>query len=226
MRSIVRALCVFVISLSAFAGGLASLTNSQATTGLRQALDQGARAAVDQLGQSGGFLNNPKVRIPLPSVLEQTRSVLKFMGKGDDLEALETTMNRAAEAAVPEARNLLVAAVKQMSVQDAKNILAGGDDSVTRYFEEKTRAALTTRFLPVVTKQTDRLALSGQYNALAGKAAGAGLLKGDEVSVERYVTAKALDGLYLTIAEQERAIRANPLQAAGSLAKKVFGALR
>ena len=172
MRAIVRALCVFVISLSAFAGGLASLTNSQATTGLRQALDQGARAAVDQLGQSGGFLNNPKVRIPLPSVLEQTRSVLKFMGKGDDLEALETTMNRAAEAAVPEARNLLVAAVKQMSVQDAKNILAGGDDSVTRYFEEKTRAALTTRFLPVVTKQTDRLALSGQYNALAGKAAG------------------------------------------------------
>ena len=223
MRSIVRALCVFVISLSAFAGGLASLTNSQATGGLRQALDQGARAAVDQLGQSGGFLNNPKVRIPLPSVLEQTRSVLKFMGKGDDLEALETTMNRAAEAAVPEARNLLVAAVKQMSVQDAKNILAGGDDSVTRYFEEKTRAALTTRFFPLVTKQTDRLALSGQYNALAGKAAGAGLLKGDEVSVERYVTAKALDGLYWMIGEEEKKIRRDPVGTGSALLKKVFG---
>lgn len=226
MQSIVRALCLLVIPLSVFAAGLDSITNTQATGGLRQALEQGAKAAVSQLGQDGGFLNNPKVRIPLPGMLDKAKPVMKMLGKGDDIDALETAMNRAAEAAVPEARDLLVAAVKQMSVQDAKNILTGGDGSVTRYFEEKTRAALTTRFLPVVEKQTSRLSLAGQYNSLAGKAGGTGLLKDDEKSVESYVTARALDGLYKTIAEQESAIRSNPMQAAGSLAKQVFGALR
>lgn len=226
MRAIVRALCLLVIPLSVFAAGLDSISNSQATGGLREALEQGAKAAVSQLGQNGGFLDNPKVRIPLPGMLDKAKPLMKMLGQGDEVDALETAMNRAAEAAVPEARDLLVAAVKKMSVQDAKNILTGGDGSVTRYFEEKTRAALTTRFLPVVEKQTSRLSLAGQYNALAGKAGGTGLLKDDEKSVESYVTARALDGLYKTIAEQESSIRSNPMQAAGSLAKKVFGALR
>lgn len=226
MQTLMRCMAVLAIALPAWAGGLDSLTGSQATTGLRQALDQGARAAVTQLGQSGGFLNNPKVRIPLPGVLEKAKPVLAMLGRGKDMEQLETAMNRAAEAAVPEARTLLVDAVKQMSVDDAKTILTGGDDSVTRYFESKTREALTGRFLPVVTAQTNRLSLAKQYNKLADKASASGLLEGDEASVERYVTARALDGLYLTIAEQERAIRQNPLQAAGSLAKQVFGALK
>lgn len=226
MQTLMRCMAVLAIALPAWAGGLDSLTGSQATTGLRQALDQGARAAVTQLGQSGGFLNNPKVRIPLPGVLEKAKPVLAMLGRGKDMEQLETAMNRAAEAAVPEARALLVDAVKQMSVDDAKTILTGGDDSVTRYFESKTREALTGRFLPVVTAQTNRLSLAKQYNKLADKASASGLLEGDEASVERYVTARALDGLYLTIAEQERAIRQNPLQAAGSLAKQVFGALK
>ncbi len=226
MRAMVRALCIFFLSCPVFAGGLDLLSNSQATGGLKQALQQGAEAAVAQLGQKGGFLNNAKLRIPLPGALEKTRPFLKMMGKGDDLDKLQTAMNRAAEAAVPEARDLLVNAVKQMSVDDAKKILAGGDNSVTAYFEEKTRGLLTDRFMPVVTAQTNRLSLAGQYNKLAGKAAKAGLLKEDETSVERFVTAKALDGLYATIAEQERQIRENPLAAVGSLAKKVFGALK
>ena len=218
MRTLIRTLAVLVIALPAWAGGLDGLTNSQATSGLREALDQGARAAVSQLGQSGGFLNNPKV-------LEKAKPILSMLGRGKDMDKLETAMNQAAEAAVPEAKTLLVDAVKQMSVDDAKNILTGGEDSVTRYFESKTREALTGRFMPVVTEQTNRLSLAKQYNKLADKASATGLLEGDEASVEQYVTAKALDGLYLTIAEQERAIRQNPLQAAGSLAKQVFGAL-
>lgn len=226
MRTLIRTLAVLAIALPAWAGGLDSLTSSQTTAGLREALDQGARAAVSQLGQSGGFLNNPKVRIPLPGVLEKAKPILSMLGRGKDMDKLETAMNQAAEAAVPEAKTLLVDAVKQMSVDDAKNILTGGDDSVTRYFEAKTREALTGRFLPVVTAQTNRLSLAKQYNKLADKASATGLLEGDEASVEQYVTAKALDGLYLTIAEQERAIRQNPLQAAGSLAKQVFGALK
>lgn len=226
MRTLIRTLAALAIALPAWAGGLDSLTSSQTTAGLREALDQGARAAVSQLGQSGGFLNNPKVRIPLPGVLEKAKPILSMLGRGKDMDKLETAMNQAAEAAVPEAKTLLVDAVKQMSVDDAKNILTGGDDSVTRYFEAKTREALTGRFLPVVTAQTNRLSLAKQYNKLADKASATGLLEGDEASVEQYVTAKALDGLYLTIAEQERAIRQNPLQAAGSLAKQVFGALK
>ncbi|QID16385.1 DUF4197 domain-containing protein [Nitrogeniibacter mangrovi] len=226
MRAIVRALCVFLISAPAFAGALDLLSNAQATGGLKEALQQGAEAAVSQLGTKGGFLNNAKVRIPLPNALEKTRPLLKMMGKSDELDELQTAMNRAAEAAVPEAKDLLVSAVKQMSVDDAKKILTGGDNSVTQYFESKTRAALTERFLPVVSKQTDRLSLANQYNKVAGKVAKAGLLKGDETSVETFVTAKALDGLYATIAEQEREIRANPMQAAGSLAKKVFEAIK
>jgi len=226
MRRVMSFVYLCAISLAAHAGALDMLSNTQATGGLKQALEQGAEAAVAQLGKKGGFLDNAKIRIPLPDALEKTRPVLQMLGKGEDLDNLQTAMNRAAEAAVPEARTLLVNAVKQMSVDDAKQILSGGDDSVTRYFEEKTRSALTDRFMPVVTAQTNRLALAGQYNKLAKKASKAGLLQDDEVSVERFVTAKALDGLYTTIAEQERAIRENPMQAVGSLAKQVFGALK
>ncbi len=225
MRSILRIFALLAVCTPALAAGLAGLSNAEATGGLKEALTQGAGRAVEMLGRDGGFLNNPKVRIPLPGVLEKTAPLLRMTGRGDDLDELVTTMNRAAEAAVPEARALLMDAVRQMSVADAKDILTGGDDSVTRYFRDKTEAQLVQRFLPVVKKSTDRLAVSSQYNQLAGQAAGVGLVSGDDANIENYVTRKALDGLYQMIAEEERAIRQDPLGAAGSLAKKVFGAL-
>lgn len=225
MRSILRIFALLAVCMPALAAGLAGLSNAEATGGLKEALTQGAGRAVEMLGRDGGFLNNPKVRIPLPGVLEKTAPLLRMTGRGDDLDELVTTMNRAAEAAVPEARALLMDAVRQMSVADAKDILTGGDDSVTRYFRDKTEAQLVQRFLPVVKESTDRLAVSSQYNQLAGQAAGVGLVSGDDANIENYVTRKALDGLYQMIAEEERAIRQNPLGAAGSLAKKVFGAL-
>lgn len=225
MRSILRAFAILVICVPAWAADLSSLSNADAAGGLKEALSQGAGRAVELLGHDGGFLNNSKVRIPLPGVLEQAAPLLRMAGRGKDLDQLETTMNRAAEAAVPEAKTLLMAAVKDMSVKDAKDILTGGDDSVTQYFRSKTQSQLTQRFLPIVKQQTDRLSVSSQYNALASKAAGVGLVKGEDAQIEGYVTRKALDGLYLMIAEEEKAIRRNPLEAAGSLAKKVFGAL-
>jgi len=225
MRSILRAFAILVICAPAWALDLAGLSNADAAGGLKEALSQGAGRAVEVLGRDGGFLKNPKVKIPLPGVLEQAEPLLRMAGRGKDLDQLVTTMNRAAEAAVPEAKTLLMAAVKDMSVQDAKNILTGGDDSVTQYFRSKTQSQLTKRFLPVVKQQTDRLAVSTQYNSLASKAAGVGLVKGEDAQIEGYVTRKALDGLYLMIAEEEKAIRRNPMEAAGSLAKKVFGAL-
>jgi len=225
MRSILRAFAILVICAPAWAADLSGLSNADAAGGLKEALTQGAGRAVELLGRDGGFLKNPKVKIPLPGVLEQAEPLLRMAGRGKDLDQLVTTMNRAAEAAVPEAKTLLMAAVKDMSVQDAKNILTGGDDSVTQYFRSKTQAQLTQRFMPVVKQQTDRLSVSTQYNSLASKAAGVGLVKGEDAQIEGYVTRKALDGLYLMIAEEEKAIRRNPLEAAGSLAKKVFGAL-
>lgn len=225
MRSILRAFAILVICVPAWAADLSSLSNADAAGGLKEALSQGAGRAVELLGHDGGFLNNSKVRIPLPGVLEQAAPLLRMAGRGKDLDQLETTMNRAAEAAVPEAKTLLMAAVKDMSVKDAKDILTGDDDSVTQYFRSKTQSQLTQRFLPIVKQQTDRLSVSSQYNALASKAAGVGLVKGEDAQIEGYVTRKALDGLYLMIAEEEKSIRRNPLEAAGSLAKKVFGAL-
>ena len=225
MRAIFRAIAILLVSAPAWALDLGSLSNADAAGGLKEALTQGAGRAVEMLGRDGGFLKNPKVKIPLPSVLQQAEPLLRMAGRGKDVDQLVTTMNRAAEDAVPEAKALLLAAVKSMTVQDAKAILTGGDDSVTQYFRSKTQDALTQRFMPVVKKHTERLAVSTQYNQLAGQAAGVGLVKGEDAKIEGYVTRKALDGLYLMIAEEERAIRKNPMGAAGSLAKKVFGAL-
>lgn len=226
MRFILRATTVFALCAPVWAIDLAALSNADAAGGLKEALTQGAGRAVELLGSDGGFMNNPKVKIPLPGVLEQAAPLLRMTGHGKDMDQLVATMNSAAEAAVPEAKTLLIDAVKSMTVQDAKAILTGGDDSVTRYFRSKTEDALTQRFLPVVTKYTDSLAVSTQYNQLAGQAASVGLVKGEDARIEGYVTRKALDGLYLMIAEEEQAIRQNPMGAAGGLAKKVFGALQ
>lgn len=211
---------------TSYAVSLADLSNTQASQGLKAALEQGARAAVASLGQPGGFLGNDKVRIPLPGYLEDAAGLLRTLGQGKRLDELVTAMNQAAEAAVPLAKDMLVNAVKSMNVQDAKNILSGGETSVTQFFAEKTRAPLGVKFLPVVTKTTAQVNLAEKYNQIAAKAAGMGLIKGEEVSVERYVTSKALDGLYLMIGEEEKKIRQDPVGSGSALLQKVFGALK
>lgn len=226
--NIARLVCTAALvaaSTLTHAGLLDAFSDKDASGGMREALSQGAEQAVKLLGREDGFLGNPKVRISLPENLKLAESALRMMGQGKAIDALETNMNRAAEQAVPEAKALLVSAVKQMSVQDVKNVLSGGDDAATRYFREKTSTQLTARFQPIVSRVTGQLALAQQYNQVAGKAASFGLLKQEDASVESYVTQRALDGLFLIIAEQEREIRKNPAQAIGSLAKKVFGAL-
>jgi hypothetical protein len=225
MRSILRTFAFLVISMPAWALGLADLSEGEASGGLKEALTQGATQAVSLLGKEDGFLKNKKVRIPLPDGRAQAEPVLRGMGQGKQLDELVVAMNRAAEQAVPKAKDLLVKAVREMSVSDAKNILTGGDDSVTRYFKGKTQAELTTMFLPTVKQTTDKLALAKKYDKLAGKASSFGLVKEEDAKIEGYVTRKALDGLYTLIGDEERAIRKNPVGAAGSLAKKVFGAL-
>ncbi|MDQ8023711.1 MAG: DUF4197 domain-containing protein [Moraxellaceae bacterium] len=219
------ALAPLLAPLYAHAGLLDAISSKDATAGLKQALEQGATQAVATLGVTDGFQGNPRFRIPLPDSIRQIEPALRLMGQGPALDELQQAMNRAAEMAVAEAKPLLVGAVKQMSVQDARSILGGGDDSVTQYFRSKTLTPLTQKFQPVVKRATGRVKLAEQYNQLAGQGAALGLVKAEDANVESFVTRRALDALYLRIAEEERAIRQNPAEAVGSIARKVFGAI-
>ena len=225
MRHILSIFLLSVITSLAHAQ-LASISNTDAASGLRQALTDGSAAAVARLGVENGFFANPQVKIPLPPVLSKVEGAMRTFGMKKQADDLILSMNRAAEAAVPEAKQLLVDAAKRMTVQDAKGILAGGQTSVTDYFRRTTSAQLTQRFLPIVKDATDRVGLAQQYNSLAGQAASYGLVKKDQSTIEGYVTQKSLDGLYFMIGEQEKAFRSNPLGATSDIVRKVFGALK
>lgn len=223
-----RILSIFLLSVitSMAHAQLASISNTDAASGLRQALTDGSAAAVARLGVENGFFANPQVKIPLPPVLSKVEGAMRTFGMKKQADDLILSMNRAAEAAVPEAKQLLVDAAKRMSLQDAKGILAGGQTSVTDYFRRTTSAQLTQRFLPIVKDATDRVGLAQQYNSLAGQAATYGLVNKDQSTIEGYVTQKSLDGLYFMIGEQEKAFRSNPLGATSDIVRKVFGALQ
>ncbi|BCK88431.1 hypothetical protein MIZ01_2235 [Sideroxyarcus emersonii] len=206
--------------------GLAQFSAQEQTTSLKQALTQGAETAVTNLAKENGYLGNDKVRIPLPDNLQRADHTMRRLGLGKYPDELITSMNRAAEAAVPEARTLLLAAVKNMTVTDAREILLGNDDAATQYFRRNTETALGTRFKPIVTQSMQNVGLARTYDRFAGKGAQLGLVSQQDANLEDYITRKALDGLFLMMAEQEKEIRAHPLQAAGDLARKVFSALR
>jgi hypothetical protein len=210
----------------AHALSLGDLTNADAAAGIKTALQQGALAAVSLLGKPDGFLGNEKVRIPLPGYLQDAGKLLSQLGQGKRVDELVTAMNRGAEQAIPMAKNLLVSTVKSMSVIDAKNILSGGDNSVTQFFADKTRAPLGTQFLPIVNKATERVGLAEKYNNLAGKAVGLGLVKKEDSNIQQYVTGKSLDALYLVIGDEEKKIRQDPVGTGSSILKKVFGVLK
>lgn len=219
-RRLLLALPPALLLLPARAAGL---TEGDANAGIRAALERGANAAVASLGRPDGFLGNPLVKIELPGYLKDAARLLKSTGQGRKLDELVTAMNRAAEAAVPAAKPLLVRAVKDMSVDDGLKILKGGDDAVTQFFAGKTREPLSQAFLPIVTQATERVSLADKYNAVAKKAGGFGLVRGDEANIQQYVTARALDGLYRLIGEEERKIRRDPVGTGSALLKKVFG---
>ena len=223
VRVLVLPLCL--LTASAFAVSLADITNQDASSGLKAALDKGSVAAVAKLGVENGFLGNDKVKIQLPGLLEKARPLLKMTGKGQQLDDLVVAMNRAAESAVPMAKPLLLNAVKSMTFTDAKNILTGGETSVTDFFRAKTSAQLSAQFLPVVKKVTDRSGLAAQYNSAMGQASRMGIAQQQPATVEGYVTQRALDGLFIMIAEEEKSIRQDPIGSGSKIISKVFGAL-
>ncbi|AMO23067.1 DUF4197 domain-containing protein [Ramlibacter solisilvae] len=208
------------------AQALVGISELDASRGLRSALETGAVAAVQLLGRPDGFLGNPQVRIPLPKALQDASRLLSALGMRKQLEELELALNRAAEAAVPMARTLLVDAVRHITVADAKKILAGGDTSVTAFFAEKTRQPLSGTFLPVVHQATSKVGVVEKYERVSQKAQGMGLYQPEDPTIDHYVTRKALDGLYFMVGEEEKKIRRDPVGTGSALLSKVFGALR
>jgi hypothetical protein len=197
----------------------------ESADGLKAALGQAASVAVASLGKTDGFFGNPEVKIPLPGKLQKASKTLRKLGLARQTDALQLAMNRAAEAAVPEARALFVESIRRMSVTDALGILKGPDDAATQFFRASMSDKLTERFLPVVGKATADVQLAQQYKEVATKASALGLMNERDASLDTYVTRKALDGLFLMMAKEEAAIRRNPLGQADALLRKVFGAL-
>jgi len=219
----------FVLAFTASAmatTSLSGISSQEAVSALRTTLSKGADAAVGSLGKADGFLGNPAVRIKLPEYLENSKGMLKMVGMGDELDEMEVSMNRAAEAAVPQAKAVLKKAIQSMTVADAKQVLSGGDTAVTDFFKSKSQADLYKQLLPIVKGKTAQVGLAQQYNALAEQGSRFGLVKAEDANLEGYVTNKALDALFLMVAEEEKAIRANPVAAGSAVLKKVFGSLK
>lgn len=202
------------------------ITTREAASGLKAALEKGSQAAVAALGRTDGFFGNAQVKIPLPDSLQRAEKLMRRFGMGRHADELVLTLNRAAEAAVPQARQLFVDSVRRMTVLDAKGILQGGDTAGTDYFRRSTQAELRRRFLPIVKQATAKVGLARQYNQYAEKAAGFGMVKKEHANLDDYVTQKALDGLFFMVAEEEKKIRQDPVGAGTSIIRKVFGALK
>jgi len=226
MRIYLTGLIGLLFAAQACAVSLNDLSQNQAGDGMKAMLEQSSRIAVEQLSKPGGFSKNPDVRIELPGNFGKAARAMKMLGQGKQVKALEDSMNRAAEAAVPQAQELLLDAVKKMTISDAKGILSGPDNSATAYLDKSSREQLRSRFLPMIEQVTQSSGLAQQYNNFAGQAASFGVIDAKDASIENYVTEQALDGLFTIIAEQEAAIRQNPAQAASDVAKKVFDLLR
>jgi hypothetical protein len=224
MRTAIFAALLVTVAAPAVAQ-LERLTQRDALAGLRAALERGSNTAIAALGRTDGFLGNPQVKIPMPESLERGERLARRMGYSQEVDELVVAMNRAAEAAVPEARKLLVDAVKKMSVKDAKGVLTGGDTAATEYFRRTSNQALHERFLPIVKTATERVGVAQRYREFARPAAALGLIKTEHADLDEYVTLKALDGLYFMLAEEEKKIRKDPVGTGSAILRKVFGAL-
>jgi len=202
-----------------------NLTNTEMVSGLKEALVKGTQFAVDNLSKDGGFLNNNAVKIPMPDSLSRVEKTLRTLHQDELANEFIDTMNHAAEQAVPAASAIFGQAIQNMSVEDAKGILAGPDDAATQYFRTNTEAALTEKMRPIVEEATARTGVTSAYKNMTARAGGmTSLLSGDATDLDGYVTDKTLDGLFLMIAEEEKKIRQNPLARSTDLLKKVFGA--
>ncbi len=199
-------------------------------SGLKEALSHGVQQAVATLGRPDGFFQDARAKIPMPESLQKVEKGLRALGQGKLADEFVSTMNRAAEQAVPEAASVLGESLKQMSIAEGKSILTGTNTAATQYFRRTSETNLHARFLPIVKAATERAGVTGAYKRMTEKAGGSfgglgGLLSKQAPDLDGYVTGKTLDGLFLKIAEQEKQIRENPVARTTDLLQKVFGAV-
>lgn len=212
-------------------GGASSLSDSQIGSGLKEALSVGAERAVALLGRDGGFLNDGSVRIPLPGVLGTAAKGLRAAGQGRYVDEFETAVNRAAEEAIPQTLDIVKDTVRNMTLQDVRGILSGGDDAATTFLRERAGGSLRNAILPIVSRATDSAGATSAYKSLKTKADGmmgglgalGGLVDTGSLDLDGYVADKTLDGLFLKLAAEEKAIRENPVARTTDLLKTVFG---
>jgi hypothetical protein len=203
-----------------------SLDNNTIVKGLKEALAAGTERAVKEVARTDGYFGNGLIKIVLPGKIQQVANILSDFGYQQQVDELVLSMNRAAETAAPIAAGFFGDAIRQMSVEDARGILNGGDTAATAYFEKKTRSSLVEAFKPTVSKNMMQLGTVRAYKDMVGTynsvplAAMAGV---PSLDLDEYVTAKALDGLFKMVGEEEKRIRTNPAAQTTDLLKKVFG---
>ena len=202
-----------------------ALAQGDAVAGIREALAKGTETAVNTLGRSDGFWGNPAARIPLPSAVERVGSTMSKVGLGSVVDEFHLTLNRAAEQAVPEVAGILGNAARQLTVADALEIVRGPDNAATQYFRRTAGEELFARIRPKVAEATQQVGVTQQYKALNDKAKPFMALTGGErpSDLDSYVTDKALDALFVQIAEQEQLIRNNPAERTSEILRDVFG---
>lgn len=201
----------------------AALADAEIVQGLREALAKGTRSAVLQLGKTDGFWASERFRIPLPKTITKADSLLRAGGYGPQLDELHLSFNRAAEQSVPIAADVFAQAVQKLTITDARNILSGAPDAATQYFRKTTGETLALQFKPLVAQVTSRAGLVQRYDQMMASAGPFAALAGQKADVNDYVTRKALDGLFLRVADEEKAIRSNPAARTSEILKKVFG---
>jgi hypothetical protein len=202
-----------------------NLSNSDISQGLREALLQGVRRSVDELGRENGFLDNERVRIPLPNGMQRMEKTLRFVGQGRRVDEFVESMNRAASAAVPVAIDVFLDSARQMTFTDARNILfSGRDDAATEFFRRTSEDTLRVKFRPIVEEFTEQVGVTQKYKSLIGRYGVIGRAFGEDASdLDGYVTEKAMDGLFMLIADEERRIRRDPVGRTTSILRRVFG---
>jgi hypothetical protein len=205
---------------------VAAVTNDEIVFGLKDALSNGVTHAISELGRQGGYYNNPRVKIPMPGALQPVEKALRFLKQDDLVDDFVVAMNRAAEQAVVEGTLVFADSIRQMTIQDAKNILSGPKDAATQYFRRTSEEKLREKFLPIVKTSTEEMGVTAQYKKLMQKGGGLAALTGQkDFDIDKYVTEKALDGLFLMIADEEKRIRENPLARTTTILQKVFGSV-
>lgn len=204
------------------------VSDNDIASGLKEALGKGVKFAVNSLGKPNGYLGNPRVKIPLPNSLKKLERGLRVAGQGRAVDEFVASMNNAAEKAVPVAIDVFIDAIKQMTFDDARQILfSGQDDSATMFFRRTSEETLRGKFRPIVEDFTAKTGVTSKYKTMIGRAGFAAALLGkDATDLDGYVTQKALDGLFLLVADEEKKIRKNPLGRTTDLLRKVFGILR